>query len=94
MEKVIITKKAVEDLVRWTVKECENVRLVSEKRPVSVSFVGSYQVEVKVDIEIKAGLNIVEKTEELRKQIKTTLEKHARLDLRYSKITVRGLYDE
>lgn len=94
MEKFVITRKAVEDLVKWTVQEFGSVRLAGKKRPVVVSFVGFRQVDVKLDIEMKVGLNMLETTEKLHQKLKTTLEKLAGLDLRHSKITVRGLYDE
>ncbi|MCX7882108.1 MAG: hypothetical protein N2314_02670 [Brevinematales bacterium] len=94
MEKFVISKQAVEDLITWTLKEFPSVSLPEKKRAVSLFFVGFHQIDVQLDILVKSGVNMVETMEKLHQKLKVTLEKLAGLDLRHCKITVRGLYDE
>lgn len=94
MEKYVITKTAIEHLVKWVINEFGCVKLPPKQKGVSISLVGLRYVDTHVEILVKSGENIPEMMEKLNQKLKVSLEKLAGLELRHSKITVRGLYDE
>jgi len=103
MEKCVITKEAVADLVRWAAQERNSqgkktgqpeVKLPTTKKPLRVSFTGWHQVDVDMEILVKSGANILKTTEKFHQKLSTILKELAGLELRRCKITVRGLYDD
>ncbi|URA10037.1 Asp23/Gls24 family envelope stress response protein [Thermospira aquatica] len=94
MEKYVITKAAVVDLIAWIVREFGVVKFPEKKKSLWISFGGFRQVDVRMEIVVKSGLNIPETVEKFRAKLAASLEKLAGLNVRESTIIVRGLYDE
>ncbi len=94
MEKYVITKQAVADLVAWVVREFGSVKFPDRKKSLWISVGGFRQVDLRMEILVKNGQNIPETVEKFRAKLAVSLEKLAGLTVRESTIIVRGLYDE
>lgn len=101
MNQFVIQNPGIVSIIEHTVSRNKDVRLYQKiilKRfhikPVHFSYVSANSVQIKVLIEVRFGIDVLKTMDKLSNEIKTNLEKMAKITTKAMELVVKGVYDE
>ncbi len=101
MNKFIIRKKSIIELVEHIIERNKDIRLFRmyyfrniRNFPIRFSYLTTNSISLKIDIDARFGVDILKSMDKVSGEIKSNLIKYASITAQSIELTVKGIFDE
>lgn len=104
MNQFVIRPRSIVQIMENTVKKNTDVRLYHtyylfkkwniRNRPVRFSYSGRSSIAVKLQVEVKFGADVMKALDKMSSEVRSNLEKLAKVTVKSCVMTVKGVYHE
>lgn len=104
MNQFVIRPRSVVQIIENTVKKNPDVRLYRARylfkkwnitnRPVRFSYSGKSSVSIKLQVEVKFGIDVMKALDKVSAEVRGNLDKLAKITVKSCGLTVKGVYHE
>jgi uncharacterized alkaline shock family protein YloU len=104
MNQYVIRPRSLVQIIENTVKKNPDVKLYRARylfkkwnitnRPVRFSYSGKSSIAVKLQVEVKFGVDVMKALDKMSSEIRGNLDKLAKVTMRSCVLTVKGVYHE
>ena len=104
MNQFVIRTRSIVQIIENTVKKSPDVRLYRARylikkwnitnRPVRSRYTGKNSVSLRLQVEVKFGVDVMKALDKLSADIRGNLDKLAKVNVKSCGLTVKGVYNE
>lgn len=101
MNKFIIKKGSISNLIELVIEKNKDIRLFRKlylnkvhNIPIKFNYASTNSINLKIDIEVRFGVDILKNLEKISNEIKSNLEKLARVSVKSVELIVKGVFNE
>ncbi len=101
MNRFIIKKASVLDLIEYTAAKSKDIRLyrknywkIFPNKPVKIHYCRSHSIRLKIELEVRFGVDLLKASEKISNEMRTQLEKLAKISVESMELVVKGVFDE